>query len=166
MWAVAKRKEKKKKRSFVRVSQSWGGIWLPSCYLKCRFFAGCAATVVLCKVHIQSQTLLRTFESFIQMHDGLIRAPRSFPVTHALMVYLWGGFFWGFTAHFPARLEQSCCEAEESGAIFLAPNHSIPSARWSLLINHVTMFHNLGITASMSLITICALLEGSQRPKR
>lgn len=79
---------------------------------------------------------------------------------------LFVGVFCGFTAHFPARLEQSCCEVEESGAIFLALNHSIPSARWSLLINHVTMFHNLGITASMSLITICALLEGSQRPKR
>ncbi len=51
-----------------------------------------------------------------------------------------------------------------AGAIFLALNHSIPSAWWSLLINHITMFHNLGITASMSLITICALLEpkGSQ----
>lgn len=89
----------------------------------------CAATVVLCKVHLQSQTLLHTFESFIQMHDGLIRAPDSFPVTHALMVYLWGGGGCRFTAHFPARLEQSCCEVEESGAIFLALNHGIPSAR-------------------------------------
>lgn len=78
------------------------------------------------------------------------------------------GLFVGFSAHLLLHTFQPPWNSPAvSGgvrAIFLAPNHSIPTVWWSLLINHVTMFHNLGITASMSLITICALLKpkGSQ----
>lgn len=88
------------------------------------------------------------------MHDGLIRAPYSFLVTHDLMVYLW---VFRLDSTFPSPVQNSPAVSGGVRAIFLAPNRSIPSAWWSLLINHITMFHNLGITASMSLITICAL---------
>lgn len=72
------------------------------------------------------------------------------------MVYLW---VFSVLLHIFQPPWNSPAVSGGVGAIFLAPNHSIPSAWWSLLINHVTMFHNLGITASMSLITICALLK-------
>lgn len=75
------------------------------------------------------------------------------------------GLFVGFSAreHISQPAQNSPAVSGGVRAIFLAPNHSIPSAWWSLLINHITMFHNLGITASMSLITICALLKPKGR---
>lgn len=61
------------------------------------------------------------------------------------MVYLWAfRSRCTFSSHLGTVL---LCEGG-AGAIFLAPNHSVPSAGWSFLINH--MFHNLGILAIVS----------------
>lgn len=144
-------------KSLVRVSQTWRQIWMQSRFLKANTassrrpnqWQGCFYAEHIFIVSLSFTHWNRVF----QTHDVLIR--NSFLVTYSLKVYLW--VFGTFSSQFGTALLWT-------GTIFLAPNHSIPSAWWSLLINHITMFHNLGITASMSLITICALLKpkGSQ----
>lgn len=156
---------KKKKKSILYMShKAEGGFGsCPVTQKPTQFYplqAESVARMILCKAHLQ--TLLHMFESFIQMHSSLWRVIYLFLAAHGYIVYLWV-LFVGSSAHVPASLEQPCCEWGVRD-IFLAPNHSAPSAWWSLLINHVTMFHNLGITASMSPKTICALFRpaGSQ----
>lgn len=156
VWAV-----KKKKKSFVRVSQSWGGIWMLSCYLKAN------------TVSASSCTLNQEQRGFMQSTPSEFDSPAHIWIIYSDARWLnkgslfipgdtqFDGLFVGFLVllHIFQPPWNSPAVSGGVGAIFLAPDHRIPSARWSLLINHVTMFHNLGITASMSLITICALLK-------
>lgn len=101
------------------------------------------------------ETSARTFHSFLQMDSILMRTPHSFLVTHSLTVYLWA---FALSVRLPGRSEQSCCGGEREGSL-TGTGRSIPSAWCSFLINHKTIFHYLGISGSMSLISIHALLK-------